>query len=59
LSESKNDAEKPAGKVRWIAFKDQFFSTIFIAENSFTSTTLESVVENEKSKYIKNRNYKK
>ena len=54
LSESKNDAEKPAGKVRWIAFKDQFFSTIFIAENSFTSTTLESVVENEKSKYLKN-----
>jgi len=54
LSESKNDDEKPTGKIRWIAFKDQFFSTIFIAENSFTSTTLESVVENEKSGYLKN-----
>lgn len=53
LSESKNDAEKPTGKVRWIAFKDQFFSTIFIAENSFTSTTLESVLEHEKSPYLK------
>ncbi|MBP7965024.1 MAG: membrane protein insertase YidC [Paludibacteraceae bacterium] len=54
LSESKDDAQKPTGKVRWIAFKDQFFSTVFIAENSFTSTALESVVENETSGYLKN-----
>ncbi|HKL96126.1 MAG TPA: membrane protein insertase YidC [Paludibacteraceae bacterium] len=54
LSESKDDAQKPTGKVRWIAFKDQFFSTVFIAENSFTSTALESVVESETSGYLKN-----
>ena len=48
-----NDAEKPTGKVRWVAFKDQFFSTIMLADNSFTSTALESEIMPEQSRYIK------
>lgn len=53
LSESKDDSKKPAGKVKWIAFKDQFFSTIFIADNSFSSSKLVSELENEQSGYLK------
>lgn len=53
MSQNKNDAEKPTGKVRWVAFKDQFFSTIMLADNSFTSTALESEIMPEQSRYIK------
>jgi len=53
LSESKSDEKKLENKVKWIAFKDQFFSSILIANNSFTSTNLKSVLENEDSKYLK------
>ena len=54
LSESKNDTEEIPNKLKWIAFKDQFFSSILIAEEAFTSTKLESNVENEDSPYLKN-----
>ncbi len=53
LSESKTDEKKAENKVKWIAFKDQFFSSILIANNSFTSTTLKSTLEDENSKYLK------
>lgn len=53
MSESKNDTKKLSNKVKWIAFKDQFFSTIFIADDSFTSTSLESNLEAEDSGYLK------
>ena len=53
LSESKNDQEDPANKVKWIAFKDQFFSTILIADESFVSTSLTSEMMPEKSGYLK------
>lgn len=54
LSESKNDEKKLTNKVKWVAFKDQFFSSVFIADDAFTSTSLSSVVEPEDSKYLKN-----
>lgn len=53
MSESKNDSERLSNKVKWIAFKDQFFSSVLIAENSFSSTHLVSTLENEKSNYLK------
>ncbi len=53
LSESKNDAKKLTNKVKWIAFKDQFFSSIIIADEPFASTSLESVIEKEESGYLK------
>lgn len=53
MSESKNDSEKTSGRVQWIAFKDQFFSTIFIANESFISPTLDSKMENARVGYLK------
>ena len=53
LSESKTDEKKLENKVKWIAFKDQFFSSILIANTALTSTTLKSVFENPESKYLK------
>jgi YidC/Oxa1 family membrane protein insertase len=53
LSEGKDDTKELTTKVRWIAFKDQFFSSILIADNSFTSTTLSSKMETDSSKYLK------
>ena len=53
LSEGKDDTKQLTTKVRWIAFKDQFFSSILIADNAFTSTTLSSKMEADSSKYLK------
>ena len=54
LSESKADREKVTGKLRWIAYKDQFFSTVMIARGEgFESSVLESEPMNKYSHYIK------
>ena len=53
MSESKSDSENTSGRVQWIAFKDQFFSTIFIADESFISPTLDSKMENARVGYLK------
>lgn len=53
LSESKNDEKKLENKVKWIAYKDQFFSSILIADDAFSSTTLKSTLESENSGYLK------
>ena len=37
LSENKEDHEKESANVKWIGYKDQFFSTGFIADESFNS----------------------
>jgi len=42
LKESKDDKKNTSGKVKWIGYKNQFFSSVLIANNSFESTTLES-----------------
>lgn len=53
LSESKNDEKKLENKVKWIAFKDQFFSSILIANDGLNSTILKSNLENESTGYLK------
>jgi YidC/Oxa1 family membrane protein insertase len=42
LSQSGNRSERIANRLRWIAYKDKFFSTILISDNGFEATTLES-----------------
>ena len=54
LSEMKDDSKKLSNRVKWIAFKDQFFSSILIANNDFISTSVESKIEGENSGYLKN-----
>ena len=54
LSESKDDSEKESARVRWIGYKDQFFSTVLIADEAFTSSSeFESIVQAKHSGYIK------
>lgn len=53
LSESKDDSEKEAARVRWIGYKDQFFSTVLIADDAFTSSEFESILQAKHSGYIK------
>ncbi|MDR0962462.1 MAG: membrane protein insertase YidC [Mediterranea sp.] len=53
LSAGKNDEKEIPGGVNWIAFKNQFFSTVFIADSPFEKSKLSSKLETEGSGYIK------
>lgn len=53
LSESKKDEKRVSNRLRWIAYKDQFFSTVFIADDAFTSTELFSEPLHKNSGYVK------
>lgn len=52
LSENKNDSEERQAKVKWIGFKNQFFSSVMIAQKNFNQADFESQV-------IKNSDYLK
>lgn len=56
LSESKDDSDKEAARVRWIGYKDQFFSTVLIADDAFSSSQFTSTVQKRQSGYIKEYN---
>ena len=56
LSEMKADRANESARLKWIAYKDQFFSTVMIAEDAFESTTMESAPFNPNSRYIKEYN---
>lgn len=53
LSESKDDSEKESARVKWIGYKDQFFSTVLIADDAFSSSQFSSTLQNRHSGYIK------
>lgn len=53
LSESKDDSKKISNKLKWVAFKDQYFSSILIAGKDFSNTSLSSKVEPKESDYVK------
>lgn len=53
LSESKDDNAKESARVKWIGYKDQFFSTVLIADNAFSSSQFNSVPQRRMSGYIK------
>ena len=53
LSESKDDNAKESARVRWIGYKDQFFSTVLIADEAFQSSQFQSTVLGKYSGYIK------
>lgn len=52
LNENKNDSEERQVKVKWIAFKNQFFSSVIISRKNFNNADFESNV-------IKNSDYLK
>ncbi|MEG1865490.1 MAG: membrane protein insertase YidC [Bacteroides sp.] len=53
LSAAKDDEKKLEGKIDWIAFKNQFFSSVFIANQDFEKATVQSKMEKQDSGYIK------
>ena len=53
LSEQKADQTKESARLKWIAYKDQFFSTVIIAEDGFESSEMQSTPLNANSHYIK------
>jgi YidC/Oxa1 family membrane protein insertase len=53
LSESNDDSEKESARIKWIGYKDQFFSTVLIADDAFSSTQLQSMTQSKHSGYIK------
>ncbi len=56
LSESKNDSEDRRAKIRWIGFKNQFFSTVLIAERPFNTADFQSAVLKNKPFFLKSFN---
>ncbi len=54
LAESKNQDLNLSESVKWVAYKNQFFSSVMIAESGFTAAQLRSRMENEGSGYLKN-----
>lgn len=53
LSAAKDDEKKLTGRVKWIAFKDQYFSSILIAQENFSNTHLISKIESKESGFMK------
>jgi YidC/Oxa1 family membrane protein insertase len=54
LSETKTDSEDLRTKVKWVSFKSQFFSSVFIANDAFASGNVSSTfIEDETSPYLK------
>lgn len=53
LSESKDDKKNISNRLKWIAFKDQYFSSILIADEYIEDTRLSSKVEDKNSGYMK------
>ena len=54
LSETRNDSKQLSNRLRWIAYKDMYFSSILIADNEgLESTSLDSKMLSENSPYLK------
>lgn len=53
LSAAKDDEKAVEGKIDWIAFKNQFFSSAFIADQDFEKVKVASKLEKQGTGYIK------
>jgi len=54
LSETSDEKEDLKTKVKWVAFKQQFFASILVAESSFDKPTMiESIASEEDGEYVK------
>ena len=56
LSEMSDDKETFEEPMQWIAFKNQFFSSVLIANQNFENVALESTLQKEGSGYMKDYN---
>ncbi|MBL4657548.1 MAG: membrane protein insertase YidC [Flavobacteriales bacterium] len=54
LSETSDEMEKIPTKIKWVAFKGQFFSSILTADETFdTPTVIETVTDEEDQRHVK------
>jgi len=53
LRETKDDARQISNRMKWIGFKDQFFSSVLIAKESFGAGQLESKYYENDTTYLK------
>ncbi len=53
ISETKDEQKPLKTKVKWIAFKQQYFTSVIIADNSFDSPTVESSTDKTSDHYVK------
>jgi len=53
ISESKDEQQSLKTKVKWIAFKQQYFTSVIIADNTFDSPTVESSTDKTSDHYVK------
>lgn len=54
LSENKNDSEDRQAKIRWIGFKNQFFSSVLISQRPFNMADFQSKVYKDQPYFLKN-----
>ncbi len=54
LSSAKDETEKLTGRIKWVAFKNQFFSSVVIPSNSFSNAEVTSVVLKNNPGFVKN-----
>ncbi len=54
LSEMKEEKEEVGERLDWIAFKNQFFSSVLVADQDFNNASLSSIPQQEGSGYMKN-----
>ena len=53
LSETSDDSKSLNQKVKWVSFKNQFFSSALIPTSAFTAAELKSTVINDDPRYLK------
>ena len=53
LSENSDDSEEVTQRIKWIGYKNQFFSTIFIPRTNFTGANFTSTPLKENAAYVK------
>lgn len=56
LSTTSNDDKYATTNLKWIGYKDQFFSTVFIADNNFNEASFTSAVLEDDPVYLKELN---
>lgn len=55
ISESKEEKKSLESRVKWVGFKQQFFTAVIIADNAFEKPTdIETITEKRSKKYVKN-----
>ncbi len=53
LSESKDEEKSLKTKVKWLSFKQQFFTSILVADNNFANADIKTITEPDHDGYLK------